>query len=451
MSTLHDRLAELADEATAHPGASGASGDLWDRGRRYGRRRRGAAAALVVAVLLVLATGAGAWWQVRPAGIDPAGDPASLRLPERLYTPSGWTPGTDGTGPVGPLVAVVGAERSGWTGSGLGLAGVTSDGEYAFLDLPGWRDDLGPDGETPALSPDGRRLAYWYAEPGEDEGVEVASGFAVYDTVTGKTVRQELNAPLGVMPADMAWSGDTLWIPVWEVESVEGGSGGSWSAGRVGGVVRWDVAGSGEVVEGDPVDLSSMSGATAWGDRLVLQRGRTVRSLAVDGEVTSLARLVGRTDGGVVAVSPGGTRLATLADTDPPGTVSDRPEEVVVAPVPARPGADVRPVPVGSAPVDAIVGWRDDEHVVTLRYASTGAVYETVDVGTGERRELVRLPAENVSPGTLVAEDALRAPLVDAPAPPVRLDPRLVVVAGGGLALLAGVVSLRLWRRRVQP
>ena len=36
MSTLHDRLADLAGEAP-HPSADP---DLWDRGRRYGRRRR---------------------------------------------------------------------------------------------------------------------------------------------------------------------------------------------------------------------------------------------------------------------------------------------------------------------------------------------------------------------------------------------------------------------------
>ncbi|WP_182526471.1 hypothetical protein [Nocardioides dongkuii] len=447
MSTLHDRLAELADDASPAPGEARDPGNLWDRGRRYGRRRRGAAAALVVAVLLVLAAGAGSWWQVRPAGIDPAGGPASLRLPERLYTPSGWTPGTDGTGPVGPLVAVVGAERSGWTGSGFGLAGVTGSGEYAFLDLPGWRDDVSLDGETVALSPDGRRLAYWYAEPGEDEDVDVASGVAVYDTVTGKTVRHDVEAPLGVTPQSLGWSGETLWVPVWEHENAPDlGS----SVSRFHHVLRWDV-GSGEAVEDGPRALLSLDGATTWGDRLVVQRGRTVRSVTADGEVTSLARLVGRTDGGAVAVSPGGTRLATLGDADPRGESSVRPQQVVVAPVPARSGADVRPAPVGSEPVDAIVGWRDDEHVVTLRYASTGAVYETVDVRTGEHRELVRLPAENVSPGTLVAAEALRAPLVDAPSPPERLDPRLVAAGGVGLALLVGVVALRLWRRRVQP
>lgn len=150
MTTLHDRLADLAADAPAGQ----AEPDLWDRGRRLVRRRRDTQVIAGATAALVAALGIG-WWQQSPGPVAPASAEAELRLPDRFYEPGGWLPGTGDSGPIGPLAAVLGAERSSWTGGDYGVVGISgATGDYRFLDLP---DDAVTDSTTPdvALSPDG--------------------------------------------------------------------------------------------------------------------------------------------------------------------------------------------------------------------------------------------------------------------------------------------------------
>jgi len=129
----------------------------------------------------------------------------------------------DGTG---PLVAVIPAEHSSVLHPGAPeLVGVSAvDQSYTFLDLPGWvgNADIGT---SWSLSPNGRWVAYWYADRGATHGVHPADGVAVLDTTTGKSRRYGLDSKLGVSAQPLAWSGDTLWFTQWDFTEInDGGS-----------------------------------------------------------------------------------------------------------------------------------------------------------------------------------------------------------------------------------
>jgi hypothetical protein len=174
---LRDELARLADGTSpvAPPR------DLWSRGVRRRRRTRVATAlgtvAAVLAAVLISTVG---WDAVRTTEPAPTATDG-LAIPSRLETPSKFT-ATTGDGPIGPLAAVAGAEQaSSWLGgTTTGLVGVAAaTGEYRFLELPD-AVDAGDDtlygARQPALSPDGRSVAYWLRQADHPDRV---GGFAV--------------------------------------------------------------------------------------------------------------------------------------------------------------------------------------------------------------------------------------------------------------------------------
>ena len=200
MTTLHDRLADLADEAPASLPDPG----LWDRGRRYHRRRRAGTLAVLGVAVLVLALLGGIGRHRAAPPVQPA--TGSVGLPDRVWNPSPWLPTTDRPG---QLIAVTGAQRGSWTGMHPGVVGISATtGEYAFLDLPDAELDVS---ETPVLSPDGRRVAYWLT--GETAGTPNTSrgpitGVAVLDTGTGDVSRHWIRTAHGLMPDFLAWADD---------------------------------------------------------------------------------------------------------------------------------------------------------------------------------------------------------------------------------------------------
>jgi hypothetical protein len=155
MDTLHDRLAELADDA---PTGGAQPAELWARGKRAHRLR---SAGLAAALLVVGAVGTDIGVHLADgdrSGPAPAGTvgialpieyPAGDKLPDLGDTP-------------GPLAAIWLDPRAG-SGAGapeaVGL--VAESGTFGTLpiDLPD-DDPEGPDYMTVALSPDGRRMAY---------------------------------------------------------------------------------------------------------------------------------------------------------------------------------------------------------------------------------------------------------------------------------------------------
>ena len=84
MTTLHDRLADLAASAPLEPaGAEGAA--LWDRGRRLHRlRRTGTAVVASAAVLALVGLGSMAWLR-SPSAVEPLPADSPGGVPDRVY------------------------------------------------------------------------------------------------------------------------------------------------------------------------------------------------------------------------------------------------------------------------------------------------------------------------------------------------------------------------------
>jgi hypothetical protein len=186
MDTLHERLAELADQA---PTGGAPPEELWARGRRAHRLRVTAVAATVV---VIGAVGAGIGLGVSDDGRDrsepqpaetvsepqpaeivdvslPIAYPVGEQLPDLGATP-------------GPLVAIwVTPREGGGAAEVVGL--VAKTGEFGTLPIDLELDvEHGP-GADPgvALSPDGRLISYHPRTGGQDEVVVV-----VQDLVSGE-------------------------------------------------------------------------------------------------------------------------------------------------------------------------------------------------------------------------------------------------------------------------
>lgn len=445
MTTLHDRLSDLADEEPPASTHSAPPGDLWSTGRRMQRRRRAGTAVILVTALVVLAGVGGLGLTHGRTSVQPAGVETELGMPDQIWAADEHLPGTDDTGPIGPLVAVVPTVRDSWLGeSTSGVVGISATGEYAFLDLP---HAISSAVAHPALSADGRHVAYWRSGTPSGEPGDVTQsgdrtppvGVAVYDTVTGRTYEHLVETEHGLQPENLVWAGDRLWFDVWQMDAPE--DDGSQAA-SLETVLSWLPATDDVRPATGRVDLSR---ATAWGEAvLTSHRDRLRRSTP---EHTDLVGVLDSVvfdfqtpfyvsrDASRVAVqeSPGAGqswRLLTGELASEGGTVSL--EEVA----PSRGGYR-----------GTLVGWRDDEHVVVHEPGGgTGeGTYLTVEVRTGEAEILGY--AEGEEP--ILATNALRGPVFEAPEPPTPLNP--FVLAGAGLAtVLAAGACLLTWRRRVQ-
>jgi hypothetical protein len=151
MDTLHDRLAELAEDA---PTGGVPAAELWARGKRAHRVR---VAGMAAAVLVVGAVGTGIGVGLAdrdhsdPAPAEPVGIALPIEYPAGEQLPSlGDTPG--------PLAAI-------WLTPGVGggaldaVGLVAGTGTFGTLPIDVSRTYMDPDAYF-ALSPDGRRIAY---------------------------------------------------------------------------------------------------------------------------------------------------------------------------------------------------------------------------------------------------------------------------------------------------
>jgi hypothetical protein len=428
MTALHDRLADLAEDAP--PG--GPMLDLWDRGRRLHRRRLAGTAAIVATAVVVLAVIATVDWQRSAPVPAPAGGPVGL--PDQLWSPSPWLPSNDRPG---RLVAVAAAERGSWTGGRRALVGVSATtGEYAFLDLP---DDAGVEDGHSQLAPDGRHVAYWLtgdttgAPAGEEDPI---AGVAVYDLETGRVTRHWISTAHGLMPDELAWAdADTVVFQAGQRIDENSGWTGRMSSWRLGEEPQ-PIAG---LAQG-----ASLLGA-AYGRILVDDWSESGEEQHLLVKVESPADRrdvdlpsVGARTGSLhfVALGESGRRMALIRG-------SSSPEAVYAGPLDR-----LAEVPRTSRTL-GVVDWVDSDTIVTLQQGTSPDWERTslrrVEVSTGASRELVVL-----SNGLWqVATDLLDAPSVDAERPPAPMDPRVVL----GLALatvLAAGGGLVVWRRRVR-
>ena len=186
---LRDVLADLAERAPSMDAVATSGVRTWRRARRARQRAVALVACLLVAVLAGGVAIAATAPLGSPAPVAPPFDPNALAIPNQVWMPSPWTPGTADDGPIGPLALIAYAPRyTSWfhetTGSLFGVSAAT--GTYRFIDLPGLSHDQMNQVE-PALSPNGRYLGYFVAgTPTGAAGSDVV-GFAAYDTVTGRS------------------------------------------------------------------------------------------------------------------------------------------------------------------------------------------------------------------------------------------------------------------------
>ncbi|HEY0902800.1 MAG TPA: hypothetical protein VGE14_02825 [Marmoricola sp.] len=425
MSTLHDRLTQIANDApTAHDWP-----DLWDRGRRRHRARTGTAviAAAVVVLLAVIATGT--WSMSRPE-LAPAGLPdGGTGLPDRFFTPSPRQASAAGH-PIGPLVAVLGAERA--TDLGFGVVGVSAvTGEYRFLPLDGWT----PTEPRVALSYAGDRLAYWYTDDGGDPGV--LDGLAVYDTISGEIERFPIESDHGVRAEGAIWVGERLWFGYLPFSDDEHGA-----TSERDQVVWNPVTGDRhtKVNERGPglVDVAGGGGILAE------TSGRTMNYWSTQTMAVDTRHRLDRAATGPLFTSPDNTRFAVLADVDGTATASDVPAPVLL--VTDLTGARMATTEVPGVRANAVLGWSDDQHIVV--FDNEDATYSSVDVRTGEAEEVAVNTADPRNPSLQVAGTAWDWKTYHASPPPDPADRRLV---GGAVVavLLLGGLALVLWRRRV--
>ncbi|MQW76305.1 hypothetical protein GHK92_10490 [Nocardioides sp. dk4132] len=437
-----ERLRDLAEEA---PGALPEPA-LWDRGRRYARlRRRGTAVVAALGVLAVVAVGAVSWQRAAPpAELAPASAPAAM--PDELFVPSPWLPGTEEAGPLGQLAAIIPADRGGWTGAEMEIAGVSATTrEYRFLDLP---DLYAPPGAV--LSPDGRHVAYWATgepsgTPNDSDAPVTAVG--LYDAASGEVERYDIETEHGLAVEDLVWTDpSTLLVSYGQWQGGEDDTDMDVSMSRT---APWEVLRVGDELRelGSPLDHGHVWGG---GDGVVVMSGsgrNAGRWLLDPTRPRQPQRL--RTDRGSFVpprVSPDRTRIAGV-----PGHRA--PNRLAVADLSGDTRAEYVTVP-GDKRTFEVLDWSDDDHVVVLRHGrdDVGEFHVTVmetDVETGEQRELVDVPAALTNQPRF-ALDLLGGPIVEAVEPPDPMDPRAVVGLSGGAVAAAGA-GIFLWRRRVQP
>lgn len=426
-----DRLDRLAEQAPARLGDPDA---LWSQGRRRQRTRwAGTAAALVV--LAVLGAVAVPSALHRTQDLVAESPDSGLRLPDVIRQPGEWEGAFSGA--PGRLVVVGVGSRGGWWSSSGALWGVsTTTGEARFLDLP---DAVTSTDATPALSADGRRLAYWFKgetarEPLRIDDQDPAVGVAVMDLETGEVERWDAESDHGLTADGLAWAGDVLW---WDGGVYEdGGTATSWGARHQ--VHTWDV-GSGarrDVEKGARIWVDVTGPAPAG---FLAPNGRDGLQLVAGSEPGAAVRpdpaLVTQ-DHSAPAVSPDGSRIAGVHDPD----AQDSGEQALVddprTPLLVGEVGDgtTEMVPVGDVESTAVLGWRSDDDVVISTYDGEGADVRysasVVDLDTGDVTQLLDFSNHN-GLQLAFAADAWGAELVDAPDAPWAPDPRFV-----GLVLL---------------
>ena len=442
-----DRLERLA----AHAPRGGVDPDaLWARGRRRQGRRWAVVAASVVTIGLLGSTVA-AGLVDRSRTIAPADPDSAMVLPETLRQPGGW----DSAFPEAPgrLSAVGIGEAFSWrtlsrTGPFWAVSATT--GESGFLDLP----DLAGVADTPALSADGRLLAYWATgdvggdpvvngakfESGEEAAPVV--GVAVLDLETGEREVWEIASTHGLFTGGMAWAGDVLWWWAGPFREVNGTFGGEPLAHT------WD-ARTGER-DASVEDAGPPVGWSGWGDApggfVEQQRPRRLRWVTATG--SSRIRLVlpdGTPDDAGLsdrALSTDGSRIAVLAPSGP--DQYDDLQSVLAGDVV---NGVARLEKVGGLETRDIAGWRSPTEVVVIEDAGPregraprGIAAWSVDVTSGDRTQLIDFDVDNTPS---VAADAWAATAVPAPRGPVVLSTSPLL---GGAAAVLSLVLMASWR-----
>jgi hypothetical protein len=460
MSTdLGTRLQELAGDTVMTPGRPE---ELWQRGRSWQRRRLSGVALIVAVTVLLLGSLSGLAWQRAELPTGPASNNGGPMLPDRIFEPSPWLPGTAEAGPLGQVVALMETDRGGWTGTTRGVLGISAaTGEYRFLDLPGAALETV---EPPALSPDGTRVAYWLTgktsgTPNTRGGGPVV-GVGVYDTRTEEVSKELLPTEHGLWAEDLMWAdNETLVFGHGQRWGGDDASERDQSSGTSEPLRIWRPgAGTSRVLD-MPRGLtgwhSDVLGTSAGGSVLLRGRGEKNRWVVdVDRPEAAVHLLLQTSTADQLLLDPTGTRLAGLYS----GPNGSNPNRVVTGRLPTATGK-VRDVTLTFVPSSGrtvrVIGWTDSAHVSVVRRLvgerfSTASALLDVHVRTGAATQRVRLPDEAWGSNLHFATDLLGAPTAEATEPQRPLDPRVVAGWGGGTVLLALLLGVG-WIRRARP
>jgi hypothetical protein len=234
--SLHDELSRIADAAPP----MAVREDPWEPAQRSRRRRRLATVASVAASVALVA-GLATSLPRADAPDAPVAAADALGVPDRVEAvPSRFAErgGDDAwsSDEVSDDLAIGRGAVAYVMREGLPVVLDADDGTYHLLDLPGFlgNDSFLANGLfgsrlSVALSPDGRHLAYGYAEVGPDAATEpIPSGLRVVDLTTGSL--REVPVPLeeGTQVTQPAWSPDGRWL-AWTGYSL-----GSWTGASMG-------------------------------------------------------------------------------------------------------------------------------------------------------------------------------------------------------------------------
>lgn len=453
METLHERLLELAEVSDERPDP-GTAAMAADRGRAYRRRRRVGTGSALVAAAAALVVVFGVTMSRSAGDLEPAPANAPTGIPSEIFEPSPWLPGT-GDDPLGVLAGIVPAERGTWSGPEQGLVGISATtGDYRFLDLP---DQDSSELSRAALSPDGRRLAYWTT--GETRGSpntlggDPVTGVAIYDSATGDTTRLDIETEHGLAPEGLMWLERTR-VFLGYGQYVGGDADSDMDQGTWTGPDWFTWRLGDDTAEATELPSNGWVGSAA--DGWIVQQVDESHHVATQGSRASDTYFeIGNDWSTSPLVDASGHMVAYVAgSTKAEPNNSRNPNRVLVGRLPRAGGAsalEARPIP-GSGRTFEVLAWTDARHVALLQREGDSYERERVvvaDVRTGDLRMVtVGDLGGTFRPGQ-VATDLLDEPPIAAPEPPRPLDPRAVTVLTG-VVVASAAVGLILWRRRVR-
>jgi hypothetical protein len=469
---LREAFDALAERAPDFDATAAASGRTWIQAKREQHRARAGVAGAVVLILLAgaaLTVLAGTGERTQPSKA-PAYHPSTLAIPDRIWTPSPWTPGTDNAGPPGPLALLSYAPRhTSWFHTDQSaLFGVSAaTGTYRFLDLPD-ADQRDGSAATVALSPDGTSIGFWtLGHTSGRPGGNADTGFAVYDTVTGTVTTHSVPTRYGLDPSWMTWTADSsrlcLDYSQWDTEASDGGfaSGGAaecWNPRTEATTTLGSAFGSlGQAPARDRQGLTRFvpSGeSTSAGDTLDTVDPSTGRASQLTLSRPGMLGAMRSPNGSVLAYEDASTTrpAGDVVSTD--GFDGAGAALLLVARAPDAPAA-VWPASVLhlNSRMSQIVGWIDATHLLVEIHSPRinelygPAQYVSVNVVSGQLTTVIHASADL---SMTFATALLGHRFVQGKAPPSRFDPRIVPVAVGSVLLLALLVGGALLGRRLR-
>jgi hypothetical protein len=232
---LRDELSRIAETAPELRVPDG----LYTRGRRVHRRSVAIVTASVTAAVTLIIVGVFGFPD-RQSDIEPAERNVDLAVPEYVETAPEWLAELDGLGSYAhadaleddldiSTGAVAYVRTNGNQNGSVPVVVDATEGDYHVLDLDGFvgKQVRGkPSDSAVALSPDGRHLAWGWADPPGGDSAPRPGGVKVADLTTGAVRTWDVTAQqnAAVYVHNLEWSTNGRWLlwQGWQMRSWEG-------------------------------------------------------------------------------------------------------------------------------------------------------------------------------------------------------------------------------------